>query len=227
MMDLIPYALIILALIAIGIPLGFTIWLEKEAKHSTLTDSKDKDRIGDEEENEEEAKTKSKAPSNIETIDTLKKCFEAMGKNCPSINITMLGARSQLDRLDGIKAAFSELEQIAYNKGIINKLRESLNVTSACVFQNARDIKTILIGAQPRWNNPLSKESESEIRRELDSNNRILMKFRRLFEEAARHSTQQEDAFTDLDIDATRTAISNYFSIKNQSSHKNTNKTAL
>ena len=178
---------------------------------------------------EKKARIREKSVIKVETPETLKKFFKTIGKQSSSVREKTKEARKQFEKLDEFELTICKFEQIAFNKIVIGELRESLQSVRDHIMQNMRDIKTILLTEQPGQNFPISKAGLKCIERELESNNKFIEQFSQLLAEAGRNSIQQDDAFSDMDIKASRTALNNYYISKNNnvdniSPH---NKTAL
>ncbi len=149
----------------------------------------------------------------LSQLDELKESFsnyKRLSKICTELITSAIGQIEELSQL------IQDMED--YESAILETLLpEVLNAYEAVrirVFQNLRDINTILITSRIRIKRSFSQNEKERFVKELEDNRRILDKFYSILSEVGVSSCQTDDAFSDLDIDSTYIAIQRYKNLK-------------
>ena len=151
----------------------------------------------------------------LNTPDRIENELTKFGDACPCIRKQIKQALAQLNELDIIQDAIEKLEEAAYNKACIGELINSYEEVHTYVMQNLQDIITICIGGQAEHRKKLTEGEILDINAELEQNKWKLDKYHELMIKVTRTSIQKSDAFSELGLDASMTAVDNYTMLQN------------
>lgn len=183
-----------------------------DSSNSTCDTERDSDCGGeDDEEDDEDDEERSWRDDFVEFC----KYFSYVSKKCPNLKKHITELLSHFCELESFDDAISELEQTAHKQTYIPEARDAFQKIIKAIYQNARDIKAVLVSSRVLEKKVLAEKELSTIKSELASNRRMLNKFQTLLSEVAEKSIQKDDAFSDMDIDSSLTAIRNASSNQN------------
>lgn len=196
-------------LLLINVEEEFKTDVEEKAKDDFKKDKKNK---------ENDSKSNNENIEEILTFDILIKKFKEIGKACPNAAKQMDWAINQIGELDNIATTIKEIEKLAYRKTILNTLTETYEHVVGYVFQNLRDVLTVCVAGQALKNHKLRDSEIKTINKELKSNDTKIEMFNDAISKATANAIQQNDAFSDLDIDSEILSIGKYIDLKNGNS---------
>jgi hypothetical protein len=151
----------------------------------------------------------------LNTPNRIENELTKFGDACPCIRKQIKQALAQMNELDIIQDTIEKLEEAAYNKACIGELINSYEEVHTYVIQNLQDIITICIGGQAEHRKRLTEGEILDINAELEQNKWKLEKYHELMIKVTRTSIQKSDAFSELGLDASMTAVDNYTMLQN------------
>ena len=148
-----------------------------------------------------------------ESPKTLKQFFTTEGKKETEVKEQMKEMRSQLNEIEELRDKINTFEKSEYDPLLAKELKDTLKKTESRVYQNARDVKFCVKTGRSKSKSG-SNNIQKEIEREVGDNRRIMDKLWKALSIASQNSIQKDDAFSDMDLNATCTTVQNYISMK-------------
>lgn len=136
--------------------------------------------------------------------------YKRLSKTCTELTGSAI---SQIDELSQVIQDMEDYES-AISETLLPEVLNAYEAVCGRVFQNLRDINTILITSRISIKRSFSQNEKERFVKELEDNRRILDKFYSILSEVGVSSCQTDDAFSDLDIDSTYLAIQRYKNLK-------------
>jgi hypothetical protein len=143
-------------------------------------------------------------------IKLLKADLDQFIKLCPSIKPQLERAKSDILELQIIRMSLDRLKERAYKAALLEQLENSYSVVNKGVLQNIDDIITICVAGQADFNAGLKEDELQDVEQELKDNRHKLDKMKEILSIVGRSATQRTTDMSNIGIDATATAISNF-----------------
>jgi hypothetical protein len=185
---------------------------DDDSSNSTCDTERDSDcEDEDDEEDDEDDEERSWRDDFVDIC----KYFSYVSKKCPNLKKYINELLAHFCELESLDDAINELEQTAHKLTYIPEAKDAFQKIIKALYQNARDIKAVLVSSRVLEKKALTEKELVTVKSELASNRRMLNKFQALLSEVAEKSIQKDDAFSDMDIDSSLTAIRNASSNQN------------
>ncbi len=133
---------------------------------------------------------------------------------CPAIKSQMNKALNQIERYERFKRLIDSFKKTAYRKTAFSTLEQDYRETHDVLYRNFNDIITICIAIEAKGGRKPSNRAIDSIEHEIADNNRRLDTFSELFEVIATSSIQNEDEFSNLDLNSSIKAFENFKKLK-------------